>query len=190
MEAMQPSVELTQEVDMTVVEEIAEEAGIDNPKMLLQEAVHHDDDEDQTLSVEELKSAAEVVVAQQEVIREVEEQQTGRLPQAEPEAPQEPGVDIDTLVDEATTLLKDGNPKASLALPKPHLKTIGAEHAAAWRIAGGAYGPLGIGQPRHRGDDPCTELGTKSCFRMVQFGFCSPTVWKHLRSFGCLQESR
>lgn len=137
MEAMQPSVELTQEVDMTVVEEIAEEAGIDNPEDLLQEAVHHDHDDDAALSVEELKSAAEVVVAQQEVIREVEEQQID-APQPEPEAPKEAGVDIDTLVDEATTLLKDGNPKASLALLKPHLKTIGAEHAAAWRIAGGA----------------------------------------------------
>ena len=48
MEAMQPSIEVTQEVDMQMVEEIAEEAGIEDPEMLLQEAVHHDHDEDQT----------------------------------------------------------------------------------------------------------------------------------------------
>ena len=70
MEAMQPSLEVTQTVDMETVEEIAEEAGIQDPAILLQEAVHHDHDENAELSVEELKSAAEVVVAQQEIIRE------------------------------------------------------------------------------------------------------------------------
>ncbi|DAC56695.1 MAG TPA: tetratricopeptide repeat protein, partial [Candidatus Poseidoniales archaeon] len=58
MEAMQPSVEITQSVDMKVVEEVAEEAGIDDPEDLLQEAVHHDHDQDASLSAEELKSAA------------------------------------------------------------------------------------------------------------------------------------
>ena len=75
MEAMQPSVQVTQEVDMALVEEVAEEAGIENPEDLLNEAVHHDHDEDATLTVDELQSAAEVVVAQQDVLREVEEAQ-------------------------------------------------------------------------------------------------------------------
>ena len=83
MEAMQPSIEVTQEVDMQMVEEIAEEAGIEDPEMLLQEVVHHDHDEDQTLTVEELQSAAEVVVAQQEVMQEV-------TPEPEPEPAEEP----------------------------------------------------------------------------------------------------
>ena len=55
MEAMQPSVEVTQTVDMAMVEEVAEEAGIENPEDLLNEAVHHDHDEDATLTVEELQ---------------------------------------------------------------------------------------------------------------------------------------
>ncbi len=137
MEAMQPSLEVTQSVDMKVVEEIAEEAGIENPDDLLQEAIHHDHDEDAELSVDELKSAADVVVAQQEIIREIEP--------AVPELPEpEPSVDIDALVDQATSAIKEGNPKEALALLKPHLKTIGAQHAAAWRIAGGAMARMDL----------------------------------------------
>ena len=137
MEAMQPSLEVTQSVDMKVVEEIAEEAGIENPEDLLQEAIHHDHDEDAELSVDELKSAADVVVAQQEIIREIEP--------AVPELPEpEPSVDIDALVDQATSAIKEGNPKEALALLKPHLKTIGAQHAAAWRIAGGAMARMDL----------------------------------------------
>lgn len=139
MEAMQPSLEVTQSVDMKVVEEIAEESGIENPEDLLQEAIHHDHDEDAELSVEELKSAADVVVAQQEITREIEPE-VPDLP--EPEA--EPAVDIDALVEQATASIKDGNPKEALSLLKPHLKTIGAQHAAAWRIAGGAMARLDL----------------------------------------------
>ena len=58
MEAMQPSVEVTQAVDMKVVEEVAEEAGIEDPEDLLQEAVHHDHDEDATLTVDELQECS------------------------------------------------------------------------------------------------------------------------------------
>lgn len=143
MEAMQPSIEVTQEVDMKIVEEIAEEAGIENPEVLLQEAVHHDHDEDQTLTVEELQSAADVVVAQQEVMQEVApEPEPVDEPEVEPEP--EPSVDIDALVEDATALIKDGNPKDALALLKPHLKTIGAQHPGAWRIAGGAMARLDL----------------------------------------------
>ena len=143
MEAMQPSIEVTQEVDMQMVEEIAEEAGIEDPEMLLQEAVHHDHDEDQTLTVEELQSAAEVVVAQQEVMQEVTPEPEPE-PAEEPKPEPEPAIDIDSLVEEATACIKDGNPKDALALLKPHLKTIGAQHAGAWRIAGGAMARLDL----------------------------------------------
>ncbi|MEL0312250.1 MAG: tetratricopeptide repeat protein [Candidatus Poseidoniales archaeon] len=141
IEAMQPSVEVTQAVDMAVVEEIAEEAGIENPEDLLNEAVHHDHDEDATLTVEELQSAAEVVVAQQDVLREVERAE----PQPEPAPePQEPEIDIDALVESATNSIKEGQPKQALELLKPHLKTIAAQHAGAWRIAGGAMARLDL----------------------------------------------
>ena len=141
MEAMQPSVQVTQEVDMALVEEVAEEAGIENPEDLLNEAVHHDHDEDATLTVDELQSAAEVVVAQQDVLREVEETQPEET--AIPESV-EPEIDIDALVDAATATIKDGNPKDALELLKPHLKTIGAQHAGAWRVAGGAMARLDL----------------------------------------------
>ena len=140
MEAMQPSVEVTQSVDMKVVEEIAEEAGIEDPEDLLQEAVHHDHDEDASLSVQELKSAADVVVAQQEIIRETAPEPS-EVPEPEPE---QPVVEMDALVEQATANLKDGDAKGALALLKPHLKTIGAQHAGAWRIAGGAMARLDL----------------------------------------------
>ena len=139
MEAMQPTVEVTQEVDMKIVEEVAEEAGIENPEDLLQEAVYHDHDEDATLTVEELQSAAEVVVAQQEIIRETEPE-----PEPEPEHEEDESIDIDALVEKATSLIKDGDAKEALAMLKPHLKTIGARHAGAWRIAGGAMARLDL----------------------------------------------
>ena len=154
MESMQPSVPVTQDVDMEVVAEIAEQAGIDNPEDLLQEAVHHDHDEDATLTEEELMSAAEVVVAQQEILKDVEEQREEENLEtpdtSEPaigessEDELDPQIDIDGMVDQATELLKSGEPKQALALLKPHLKTIGAEHAGAWRIAGGAMARLDL----------------------------------------------
>jgi tetratricopeptide (TPR) repeat protein len=147
METMQPSVQVTQTVDMDVVAEIAEEAGIEDPEVLLQEAVHHDHDADDELSEEELKSAAELVVAQQEVIKEMEQHQA--VAEHEPEQaldavpePEEDVIDMDLLVEEATQRLKDGDPKSALAILKPHLKTIAAAHAGAWRIAGGAMARL------------------------------------------------
>jgi len=141
IEAMQPSVEVTQEVDMNMVEEIAEEAGIENPEDLLNEAVHHDHDEDATLTAEELQSAAEVVVAQQDVLREVEESEPEPEPAPEPIPP---AIDVDALVESATNSIKDGDPKHALGLLKPHLKTIAAQHAGAWRVAGGAMARLDL----------------------------------------------
>ena len=126
---------------MAIVEEIAEEAGIENPEDLLNEAVHHDHDEDATLTVEELQSAAEVVVAQQDVLREVE--QADSEPEPVPE-PTEPEIDLDALVETATNSIKEGDPKQALELLKPHLKTIAAQHAGAWRIAGGAMARLDL----------------------------------------------
>ena len=139
MEAMQPSLEVTQTVNMETVEEVAEEAGIEDPAILLQEAIHHDHDENAELSVEELKSAAEVVVAQQEIIRETAPE-IPDIPEPEPE----PTVDLDALVEEATAAIKNGQAKEALALLKPHLKTVGAQHAGAWRIAGGAMARLDL----------------------------------------------
>jgi tetratricopeptide (TPR) repeat protein len=144
MEAMQPSVQVTQNVDMKVVEEVAQKAGIENPEILLQEAVHHDHDDDSTLTEDELESAAEVVVAQQAVIGETqpaEEDAPGS--QSQEVAPlEEPVLDLEAMVEQATDLLKNGQPKDALGILKPHLKTEAAQHAGAWRIAGGAMARL------------------------------------------------
>lgn len=53
-------------------------------------------------------------------------------------------VDLDELVEEATQLIRSGSPTDALNILKPHLKTIGAQHAGAWRIAGGAMARLNL----------------------------------------------
>ena len=144
IEAMQPSVQLTQNVDMKVVEEVAQKAGIENPEILLQEAVHHDHDDDSTLTEDELESAAEVVVAQQAVIGETQPaEEEAPSSQSQKVAPlEEPVLDLEAMVEQATDLLKNGQPKEALGILKPHLKTEAAQHAGAWRIAGGAMARL------------------------------------------------
>jgi tetratricopeptide (TPR) repeat protein len=143
MEVMEPSVEIKQEFDMETVEAIAEKAGIENPEELLQEAVHHDHDEDDQLSVEELESAADVIVAQQEVVKEVLPVQPATPVVPEPVV-EEQELNIEHLVEEATEMLKAGDAKGALSHLKPHLKTIGARHPGAWRIAGGAMARMDL----------------------------------------------
>lgn len=143
IEVMEPSVEVKQDFDMKTVEAIAEKAGIDNPEELLQEAVHHDHDDDDQLSIEELESAADVIVAQQEVVKEAPPVQVPTPVAPEP-IQEEQELDIEVLVGEATEMLKSGDAKGALSLLKPHLKTIGARHPGAWRIAGGAMARMDL----------------------------------------------
>ena len=143
IEAMKPSLEVQQDVDMNVVEQIAEEAGIEDAEDLLQEAMHHDHDHDESLSVEELQSAAAVVVATQQISQELSNAQPA-APSAPSIEPVEETVDLDALSDQAKGLLKEGKAKEALQLLKPHLKNIGAQHASAWRIAGGAMARLDL----------------------------------------------
>ena len=153
MEAMQPSIQVTQEIDMREVEEIAAESGIVNPESLIQEAIHHDYNEDNIITSDELKGAAEVVVAQQEAMRDISEQKSEEVsvqsvPNQSQQVEQVVGtavaIDVDDLVEKATELLKNGDAKQALALLKPHLKTVAAQHATAWRIAGGAMARLNL----------------------------------------------
>lgn len=143
IEAMKPSLEVQQDVDMDVVKQIADEAGIDDAEDLLQEAMHHDHDHDESLSVEELQSAAAVVVATQQISQELHESkpEPSSAPVPEPKAND---VDLDALSEQAKAWLKEGKAREALQLLKPHLKTIGAQHASAWRIAGGAMARLDL----------------------------------------------
>ena len=113
---------------------VMEETGIEDAEAILAEAAHHDLDGDGHLDKEELKSAAGIVAATQIVEEQIEETIEAEI-QERPEAEE---INLDRLTDEATELIRQGEPKKALALLKPHLKTIGAQHAGAWRIAGGA----------------------------------------------------
>ena len=172
MESM-PVVEPTQSYSEAQVQKVMEETGATNREAVLAEAIHHDDG-NENLEFSELMSAAEVVAAtevaevtiqgQPSLLHdEVAELPTitpepvssepapvaalpteAPVPTPTPQAAEEPGIDLDALVEQATDLIRSGSPTEALGLLKPHLKTIGAQHAGAWRIAGGAMARLDL----------------------------------------------
>jgi len=141
-----------------------DEVGVTDMEAVLQEAVYHDHDGNSKLDYSELKSAATVVAATEEVIIRLEANPvvTTQPVEAVAETIQEvveeeivqhdvdeevvaqPAIDIDTLVEEATALIRSGDASGGLSLLKPHLKTIAAENADAWRVAGGAMARLDL----------------------------------------------
>ena len=145
-----------------------DEAGVDNAEAVLQEAVHHDHDRNSNLSYSELKSAATVVAATEEVLVRLEakpiisaqpveelavpfeevvqpaEEVISQPITVEEEVIQQPEINIDSLVEEATLLIRSGDAAGGLSILKPHLKTIAAGHANAWRVAGGAMARLDL----------------------------------------------
>ena len=107
--------------DMDVV---MEETGITNQQTILAEAVHHDVNDDQNLDIDELRSAAEVVVATEEIEEIIETAQP--VVQSIPDKPvlpvvQEIAINMDQIVLEATDLVKNGDAKGALKLLKPQL---------------------------------------------------------------------
>ena len=137
---------------------------------VLQEAVHHDHDRNLNLDYSELKSAATVVAATEEVLVRLEakpiisaqpveevavheaeevvqqpvEEVISQPVTVEEEVIEQPEIDIESLVEEATELIRSGDAAGGLSILKPHLKTIAAEHANAWRVAGGAMARLDL----------------------------------------------
>jgi len=146
----------SQTYDDQQVAEVMKEVGVTNKEAVLAEATYHDEDENKHLEYQELKSAAEVVAATQEIQQVIEQVEQPMIQQPQPvieepviqkplpeiEIPMEIPIVIDDLVDEATAMIRTGDAKSALELLSPHLKTIAAEHAGAWRIAGGAMARL------------------------------------------------
>ena len=132
-EAIESTITKATHHESTLVNVMAD-SGVTDSDAILSEAVHHDTDGDGHLDKEELQSAAEVVAATQQietVIQEAIETEIENTPLVEE-------IDLEKLTAEATEMIRQGEPKKALALLKPHLKTIGANNAGAWRIAGGA----------------------------------------------------
>ena len=132
-EAIESTITKATHHESTLVNVMAD-SGVTDSEAILSEAAHHDLDGDGHLDKEELQSAAEVVAATQQietVIQEAIETEIEKTPIVDE-------IDLDKLTAEATEMIRQGEPKKALALLKPHLKTIGANHSGAWRIAGGA----------------------------------------------------
>jgi len=136
------------------MEQAMDEAGVADMNAVLEEAVHHDMDDNQNLDIHELRSAVEVVAATEDIQEKIELVQpvTQSIPQEIPTMQAEDvvqetkptAVDLDLLVEEATQLIRNGDPASALKSLKPYLKTEAANHAPSWRIAGGAMARLDL----------------------------------------------
>ena len=148
IESMQ-QVEQIEQYDQGDVEKVVEETGFTDVKAILDEAVNHDVDDNQQLDIDELRSAAEVVMATEEIQERIEVSQP--VVQAIPDLPVvpiEPEIenilDLDAMAEEAKNMIQSGDPKGALALLKPHLKTEASKHPQSWLIAGGAMARLDL----------------------------------------------
>ena len=144
-----PQIEQIDQYEQSDVEKVVEETGLTNVQAILDEAVHHDIDETQKLDIDELRSAAEVVVAREEIQERIEVTQpvVEAIPDL-PVVPIEPEIenvlDLDAMAEEAKNMIQSGDAKGALALLKPHLKTEASKHAPSWLIAGGAMARLDL----------------------------------------------
>lgn len=136
------------------MEQVMEEAGVEDINAVLEEAVHHDMDDDKNLDIDELRSAVEVVAATENIQEKIELVQpvTQSIPEEvtpvtvtqEVVENNKSVVDLDSLVEEATQMIRNGDPASALKSLKPYLKTEAANHAPSWRIAGGAMARLDL----------------------------------------------
>ena len=124
------------------------DAGIDDKEAVLQEAVYHDSDDNKELDLGELRSAANVVAAKENIQEKIELVQpvTESIPEEIPDlpAPEPVQVDMDSMVEEATEMIRNNDPASALKLLKPYLKNEASNHAASWRVAGGAMARLDL----------------------------------------------
>ena len=158
----------THSYDESTLVAAMDEVGVDNVEAVLQEAVNHDHDRNSNISYSEFKSAATVVAATEEILVRLEakpivsaqpveevvvpfeeviqpvEEIISQPVTVEEEVIQQPEINIDSLVEEATLLIRSGDAAGGLSILKPHLKTIAAGHANAWRVAGGAMARLDL----------------------------------------------
>ena len=148
LESMQ-AVDQIDSFDQQDVETVVQETGLSDVNALLDEAVYHDVDDNQQLDIDELRSAAEVVIATEDIKDRIEVSQP--VVQAIPDlpvVPVEPEVEnvlnLDNMANEAKNLIQSGDAKGALAMLKPHLKNEASKHPESWLIAGGAMARLDL----------------------------------------------
>ena len=116
-----PQIEQIDQYEQSDVEKVVEETGLTNVQAILDEAVHHDIDENQQLDIDELRSAAEVVVAREEIQERIEVTQpvVEAIPDL-PVVPIEPEIenvlDLDAMAEEAKNMIQSGDAKGALVV--------------------------------------------------------------------------
>jgi len=143
------TVDIIEHYQQDDVDTVISETGLTDVNALLEEAVYHDEDQNKKLDIDELRSAAEIVVATDDIQERIEVSQP--VVESIPDLPVVPvnveirdEINLDKLVDEATESIKSGDAKKALEILKPHLKKEAAKHAPSWLIAGGAMARLDL----------------------------------------------
>ncbi len=144
------TVEVIEQYQQEDMDKVLSETGVTDVDSLLEEAVYHDADQNMKLDLDELRSAAEVVVATEEIQERIDVSQP--VVQSIPDLPvvpidEEPEksiINLDEMVKTATEKIKSGDSKGALELLKPYLKNEAAKHAPSWLIAGGAMAKLNL----------------------------------------------
>ena len=103
-------VEQIEQFDHEDVEKVVEETGVTDVQAILDEAVHHDFDDNQQLDIDELRSAAEMVMATEEIQERIEvSQPVVRSYTDLPVVPIEPEIenviDLDAMAEEAKNMI-------------------------------------------------------------------------------------
>ena len=101
------TVEIIEQYQQDDVDTVITETGLTDVNALLEEAVYHDEDQNKKLDIDELRSAAEVVVATDDIQERIEVSQP--VLESIPDLPVVPvnveikdEINLDKLVDEAT----------------------------------------------------------------------------------------
>ena len=141
------TVDIIEHYQQDDVDTVISETGLTDVNALLEEAVYHDEDQNKKLDIDELRSAAEVVVATDDIQERIEVSQP--VVESIPDLPVVPvnveiqdEINLDKLVDEATESIKSGDAKKALEILKPHLKKEAAKQAPTCLIAGGEMARL------------------------------------------------
>ena len=108
---------------------VMEETGVEDAEAILAEAAHHDIDGDGHLDKEELKSAAGIVAATQIVEEQIKETIEAEIQ----ERPVVEDINLDRLTDEATELIRQGEPKEGPCIAKTTSKNN--RRATRWCMA-------------------------------------------------------
>ena len=112
-------------------------------KLVEQTLTHAIDAGIDDLLEEEITEESEISDKEIEISHE-DDYSESLIEEASEESEEESGIDIDSICENATAKLSQGDAKGALQLLKEHLHTSAAQHFESWKIAAGAMAAMGL----------------------------------------------